>query len=301
MQARFPVRPLAQTTIAGVAAPIRIGTCSWADETLVEGLVPARRALRRGAAAPLRRALRRRRGELDLLPAARARARAALGRPHARRVHDARQGVRHHDPAPGEAGRAAAGPARRGAGRRARPRRAPEPRVPAEIFRRFPDALEPLRETGKLGGILLQFPPYVSSADRPSRTSSGRSQQLPDEELLVEFRHSSWLERGEPRRGARRSSRSDGMTYVTVDAPRTARATSSRRSSPPRPAPPTSASTAATRRPGTSAPAAPPSASTACTRPRSCASGSGRCASSPARRRSSTRCSTTTAAPSCPS
>ena len=31
----------------------------------------------------------------------------------------------------------------------------------AEIFRRFHDALEPLREAGKLGGILLQFPPYV--------------------------------------------------------------------------------------------------------------------------------------------
>ena len=31
----------------------------------------------------------------------------------------------------------------------------------AEVFRRFHQALEPLRETGKLGGILLQFPPYV--------------------------------------------------------------------------------------------------------------------------------------------
>src|SRR6266536_2287347 len=30
-----------------------------------------------------------------------------------------------------------------------------------EIFRRFHDALEPLRETGKLGAILMQFPPYV--------------------------------------------------------------------------------------------------------------------------------------------
>ncbi|HKC23080.1 MAG TPA: DUF72 domain-containing protein, partial [Gaiellaceae bacterium] len=28
----------------------------------------------------------------------------------------------------------------------------------AEIFLRFHDALEPLRETGKLGGILMQFP-----------------------------------------------------------------------------------------------------------------------------------------------
>ena len=31
----------------------------------------------------------------------------------------------------------------------------------AEVFRRFHDALIPLRETRKLGGILMQFPPYV--------------------------------------------------------------------------------------------------------------------------------------------
>src|SRR5262249_33650692 len=30
-----------------------------------------------------------------------------------------------------------------------------------EIFRRFLDALEPLRSQGKLGGILFQFPSYV--------------------------------------------------------------------------------------------------------------------------------------------
>ena len=31
----------------------------------------------------------------------------------------------------------------------------------AEVFRRFAAALEPLRMTGKLGGILLQFPSYI--------------------------------------------------------------------------------------------------------------------------------------------
>src|SRR5688500_10516433 len=33
----------------------------------------------------------------------------------------------------------------------------------AEVFRRFARALEPLRSTGKLGGILLQLAPYVVS------------------------------------------------------------------------------------------------------------------------------------------
>ena len=31
----------------------------------------------------------------------------------------------------------------------------------AEIFRRFQAALEPLRSSGKLGGLLFQFPPYI--------------------------------------------------------------------------------------------------------------------------------------------
>jgi uncharacterized protein YecE (DUF72 family) len=35
-----------------------------------------------------------------------------------------------------------------------------------EVFRRFLEALEPLRSAGKLGGILFQFPSYVVYKDR---------------------------------------------------------------------------------------------------------------------------------------
>ena len=37
----------------------------------------------------------------------------------------------------------------------------PSREVRGEVFRRFLAALEPLREAGRLGGILMQFPPYV--------------------------------------------------------------------------------------------------------------------------------------------
>src|SRR6478736_4814400 len=37
----------------------------------------------------------------------------------------------------------------------------PSRELRAEVFDRFRAALEPLREAGKLGGILMQFPPYV--------------------------------------------------------------------------------------------------------------------------------------------
>ncbi len=40
-----------------------------------------------------------------------------------------------------------------------------------EVFRRFLDALEPLRRAGKLGGILFQFPSYVVFKDALARLS----------------------------------------------------------------------------------------------------------------------------------
>jgi len=79
-----------------------------------------------------------------------------------------------------------------------------------EIFRRFHDALEPLRETGKLGGILMQFPRYLEWAQ----------EQLGGDEMLVEFRHGSWLD-DEHRDETLAFLERRGMTYVIVDAPRT--------------------------------------------------------------------------------
>ena len=68
----------------------------------------------------------------------------------------------------------------------------------AEIFRRFHEALEPLRETGKLGGILMQFPPYVVVKPISFEYLEWAQEQLGGDEMLVEFRHASWLE-GESR------------------------------------------------------------------------------------------------------
>ena len=76
----------------------------------------------------------------------------------------------------------------------------------AEIFRRFHDALEPLRETGKLGGILMQFPPYVVVKPVSFEYLEWAQEQLGGDEMLVEFRHASWLEGEQPVGDARRSS-----------------------------------------------------------------------------------------------
>ncbi len=90
----------------------------------------------------------------------------------------------------------------------------------AEVFRRFSSALEPLRMTGKLGGILLQFPSYVVHKPASFEYIEWAQEQLPGDELLLEFRHRSWLDE-EHRAETLAFLESRGLTYVIVDAPKT--------------------------------------------------------------------------------
>ncbi len=65
-------------------------------------------------------------------------------------------------------------------------------------FQLFGDFVRPLRETGKLGGVLMQFPASFSAPDKRQRDvnlgyieyAHERLQGVP---MLVEFRHPSWV------------------------------------------------------------------------------------------------------------
>ena len=88
-----------------------------------------------------------------------------------------------------------------------------------EVFRRFLDALEPLRAEGKLGGILFQFPSYVVHKPASLDYLRWAREQLGADEMLVEFRHSSWF--AEDARDETLAFLEDlGATHVIVDAPR---------------------------------------------------------------------------------
>jgi uncharacterized protein YecE (DUF72 family) len=89
----------------------------------------------------------------------------------------------------------------------------------AEVFRRFLEALEPLRSSGKLGGILFQFPSYVVYKDRSLDYLQWAREQLGDDEMLVEFRHVSWFD-DDHREETLRFLEGLGATHVVVDAPR---------------------------------------------------------------------------------
>jgi uncharacterized protein YecE (DUF72 family) len=91
----------------------------------------------------------------------------------------------------------------------------------AEVFRRFVEALEPLREQGKLGALLFQLPSYIVFKASSLHYLEWAQAQLPGYELLVEFRHRSWLDE-EHRAETLRFLEQRGLGYVVVDAPRSA-------------------------------------------------------------------------------
>ena len=96
----------------------------------------------------------------------------------------------------------------------------PSRELRAEVFRAFLEALEPLRAAGKLGGILFQMPPYVTW--KPSSLSylEWAREQVGDDAFLFEPRHRSWYEEG-VRADLLRFLEERRMTWVVVDAPKT--------------------------------------------------------------------------------
>ncbi|HEY3185096.1 MAG TPA: DUF72 domain-containing protein [Gaiellaceae bacterium] len=201
-----------------MAAPIRIGTCSWADEALTKYWypkeVPARERLRWYAEhfstvevdstyyrVPERSMVQ---GWADRTPddfVMHVKAFGLMTR-HPVKLEQLPEHLREGMPVDER-------------GRVDRPPR--EQR--ALVFREFLSALEPLRETGKLGGILFQLPPYVVWKPASLDYLEWARNQLGDDKMLVEFRHRSWFEEDvmpevlkwlEERR----------MAYVTVDAPK---------------------------------------------------------------------------------
>ena len=98
-----------------------------------------------------------------------------------------------------------------------------EPDMVDASFDLFLDAIGPLRGAGKLGGILMQFPPYFT-AKTSGEERRGREYldyvagKLEGYRTLVEFRHPSWID---DRHRARTLEflRERGLFYVSVDNP----------------------------------------------------------------------------------
>jgi uncharacterized protein YecE (DUF72 family) len=202
-----------------MAAQIRVGTCSWADEALTKYWYP------KGVPSGARLAYYAEHFdtvEVDStyyrLPAREMVERWAERTPDGFVMHVKAFGVmtRHPvkiDQLPPDLRDEAPADQR---GRIERPSR----EFRAEIFSRFLDALEPLRSAGKLGGLLFQFPPYVVPKESSLDYLAWAREQVGDDRMLVEFRHRAWYEEDQ-REETLRFLEEHGMSHVVVDAPKT--------------------------------------------------------------------------------
>jgi uncharacterized protein YecE (DUF72 family) len=87
------------------------------------------------------------------------------------------------------------------------------------VFTAFLDALQPLREAGKLGGILFQLPPYVVWKPSSLDYLEWAREQLGTDRMLVEPRHRSWFAE-DIRAELLRWLEERRMSWVSVDAPK---------------------------------------------------------------------------------
>lgn len=177
-----------------MAATVRLGTCSWADEGLLKTWYP------RGVSTPAARlgyyAERFDTVEVDspfyALPDP-----AVTGRWAQRTPDDFVFHVKAHASMTGH-----------------------EPAEPEPAFAAFREAVAPLELSGKLRAVLLQYHPrFVKSAAAKEELSRVRA-LLDPLVPLVEFRHRSWLEPWE-QTDTLSFLEQHGLAYVSVDAPAT--------------------------------------------------------------------------------
>ena len=98
-----------------------------------------------------------------------------------------------------------------------------EPDMVDASFDLFLDAIEPLRSAGKLGGVLMQFPPYFTATSagderRGREYLEYMAGKLDGYRVLVEFRHPSWVDERHRERSLE-FLRERGLCYVSVDNP----------------------------------------------------------------------------------
>jgi uncharacterized protein YecE (DUF72 family) len=87
-----------------------------------------------------------------------------------------------------------------------------------QLWDRFRTALDPLAAAGRLGTVLLQYPPWFTCSEAARRRIVATAQRLRPARVAVEVRHPSWLT-GEHREQTLALLRSHGLTLVGVDMP----------------------------------------------------------------------------------
>ena len=87
-----------------------------------------------------------------------------------------------------------------------------------ELWRRFSEALEPLRQANKLGAVHFQFAPWITSGGEPRRLVEHCARVMGDVLMAVEFRNASWWNERN-RDSTLAFEREHGLVNVVVDGP----------------------------------------------------------------------------------
>ena len=87
-----------------------------------------------------------------------------------------------------------------------------------ELWRRYREALEPLRRAGKLGAVLFQFAPWLTSAAEGWFQVEECLAHMEGYPIAAEFRNKSWLDERH-RNATLKFERENSIVHVVVDAP----------------------------------------------------------------------------------
>jgi uncharacterized protein YecE (DUF72 family) len=94
--------------------------------------------------------------------------------------------------------------------------------LPAElrdaVWQMFRDGLEPLRESGQLGAIVLQYPRWFFPSHESRDEILAAKEELGDQRFAVEFRHGSWFNEKNAERTLRFLT-DNKIPFVIVDEP----------------------------------------------------------------------------------
>jgi uncharacterized protein YecE (DUF72 family) len=93
-----------------------------------------------------------------------------------------------------------------------------DPGVTGQAWDRFLAALAPLREAGKLGAILLQFPPWFPIGRANKQYILDCAQRVAPDRVCVEFRNHTWMTEDNQKETLGFLSAHD-LPYVCVDMP----------------------------------------------------------------------------------
>ncbi len=89
-------------------------------------------------------------------------------------------------------------------------------------FQMFHSSLTPLRDAGKLGMLVFQFPPYFTCRTSNFDYIESLPSRLPGDSIAIEFRHPSWVAEERQRRETMDFLCNNRLCYVSVDAPQAA-------------------------------------------------------------------------------